>query len=75
MVALTTNLRRAEEPGNVLLDEGEGGLPRRSVIVVSCVEAVSKRDLGGKVGALSETRVVQAIEGLGFQQRAFLGRR
>jgi mRNA interferase MazF len=25
--ALTTNLHRAKEPGNVLLDEGEGGLP------------------------------------------------
>ena len=31
--ALTTNLKRASEPGNVLLDEGEGNLPRQSVIV------------------------------------------
>lgn len=33
--ALTSNRRRATEPGNVLLDPGEGGLERPSVVVVS----------------------------------------
>lgn len=33
--ALTTNLRRARIPGNVLLDEGEADLPEQSVVVVS----------------------------------------
>src|SRR5690606_22898676 len=28
--ALTSNLRRADEPGNILLEPGEGGLPRQS---------------------------------------------
>ena len=32
---LTSNLHRANEPGNVLLDLGEGNLPKRSVVVVS----------------------------------------
>jgi mRNA interferase MazF len=32
---LTTNLHRAGEPGNVLLDAGEGDLPKRSVVVVA----------------------------------------
>ena len=32
--ALTSNLKRAKEPGNVLLDEGEANLPKQSVIVV-----------------------------------------
>jgi uncharacterized protein (TIGR02246 family) len=40
VVALTSNLHRAGEPGNVLLDPGEGGLPRRSVAVVSQIDAV-----------------------------------
>ena len=38
--ALTTNLHRATEPGNVLLDVGEGGLPEHSVVVVSQIDAV-----------------------------------
>jgi len=35
--ALTTNLHRASEPGNVLLEVGEGNLPMQSVVVVSQV--------------------------------------
>jgi len=31
--ALTTNLKRATEPGNVLLEVGEGDLPQHSVVV------------------------------------------
>ena len=40
--ALTSNLHRANEPGNVLLEAGEGNLPKQSVVVVSQV-------IGGEV--------------------------
>ena len=33
--ALSSNLQKATEPGNVLLHAGEGGLPLDSVVVVS----------------------------------------
>jgi mRNA interferase MazF len=69
--ALTTNLGRAGEPGNVLLEEGEGGLPRRSVVVVSQLESVDKARLGVRIGALSAGRVEQILDGLRFQQRSF----
>jgi mRNA interferase MazF len=72
--ALTSNLHRADEPGNVLLDEGEGGLPRRSVVVVSQLSAVEKSRLGVRVGALSAARVAQILAGLGMQQRSYFGR-
>lgn len=45
--ALTSNLKRATEPGNILLDVGEGKLPRRSVVVASQVSSVEKTHLGG----------------------------
>ena len=70
VMALTTNLRRATEPGNVLLDEGEGTLPRRSVVVVSQVASVPKEALGERIGTLSAERVDQAVAGLRFQQRS-----
>ena len=73
--ALTTNLNRAEEPGNVLLDAGEGGLPKRSVVVVSQVDSVEKSKLGGYVGALSAERVDQILGGLRFQQTSFFAQR
>lgn len=44
--ALTSNLHRAHEPGNVLLDPGEGGLPQQSVVVVSQIASVEKSSLG-----------------------------
>src|SRR5947209_3404413 len=50
--ALTSKLQRATEPGNLLLDEGEGGLPRRSVAVVSQISTVDKARLGALIGAL-----------------------
>jgi mRNA interferase MazF len=72
--ALTSNLQRAHEPGNVLLDEGEGELPRRSVVVVSQISAVDKAQLGVRIGSLSEARVQQVLAGLRFQQVSFFRR-
>lgn len=69
--ALTTNLHRASEPGNVLLEAGEGGLPKASVVVVSQIESVEKARLGERLGAVSQERVEQILEGLRFQQVSF----
>lgn len=72
--ALTSNLRRANEPGNVLLEAGEGDLARRSVVVVSQISSVEKARLGERIGSLSVARVEQILAGLRFQQASFFGR-
>lgn len=72
--ALTSQLSRASEPGNVLLDEGEGNLPQQSVVVVSQISSVEKTRLGQRIGALSDTRIIQILDGLRFQQVSFFGR-
>jgi mRNA interferase MazF len=72
--ALTTNLHRASEPGNVLLEVGEGNLPKQSVVVVSQIASVEKTRLGARIGSLSEARVEQILAGLRFQQRSFFER-
>lgn len=69
--ALTTNPCRAAEPGNVLLEPGEGGLPRQSVVVVSQIASVERSRLGERIGALSSERVEQILAGLRFQQVSF----
>jgi len=69
--ALTSNLHRASEPGNVLLDVGEGGLSKQSVVVVSQISSVEKARLGERVGSLSDARVEQILAGLRFQQVSF----
>jgi mRNA interferase MazF len=72
--ALTSNLHKANEPGNVLLDVGEGNLPEQSVVVVSQIASVEKTSLGQRIGSLSNARVEQILAGLRFQQRSFFGR-
>ena len=49
----------------------EGGLPRRSVVVVSQISSVEKARLGERIGTLSEQRVDQVLAGLRFLQRSF----
>ncbi|QRK09611.1 type II toxin-antitoxin system PemK/MazF family toxin [Archangium violaceum] len=72
--ALTSNLHRASEPGNVLLEVGEGNLPKQSVVVVSRLSSVEKTRLGERIGSLSDTRVEQILAGLRFQQVSFFRR-
>jgi len=61
---ITSSLKRAKAPGNVLLDSGEAGLPKRSVVNVSQVFTVDKSDLHGKMGTLSSRRMRQVLDGM-----------
>lgn len=72
--ALTSNLKRMTEPGNVLLEAGEANLPRQSVVVISQVEAVEKTALSEYIGSLSRERIEQIFAGMRFQQTAFFSR-
>ena len=62
--ALTSNLRRAEAPGNVLLESEEAGLPKQSVVVISQIFTVDKRQLSEHIGTLSKKRIRQILDGL-----------
>jgi mRNA interferase MazF len=62
--ALTSNLKRAQAPGNVLLEQGEGDLPKQSVVLVSQIFTVDKSQLGEFIGKLPEHRVKQILEGI-----------
>ena len=62
--ALTSNLRRAEAPGNVLLQLGEANLPQQSVVNVSQIFTVDKRQMEDKIGSLSPARVGEILEGI-----------
>lgn len=73
--ALTSNLRRTSDtPGNVLLEAGEGNLPKASVVEVSKVSSVEKTQLGAPIGALSEPRMRQILAGMRFLQRSSFDR-
>lgn len=69
---LTSNLKRVNMPGNILLEAGEADLPKQSVVEVSKVTTVDKAQLGAYVGTLSEGRVNQILAGIRFVQASFL---
>jgi mRNA interferase MazF len=62
--ALTSNLKRAQAPGNVLLEKNEGNLPKESVVLVSQIFTIDKSQLGELIGKLSERRVRQILDGI-----------
>ena len=62
--SLTSNLQRAESPGNVLLKKGEANLPKSSVVNITQIFTVDKRDLREKIGSLSRERIAQVLEGI-----------
>ena len=61
---ITSNLARAEAPGNVLLEPGEGSLKRPSVVNVSQVVTVDKSELSERVGRLPPGKVDAIRRGL-----------
>ena len=72
--ALSSNLKRANEPGNLLLEAGEGNLEKQSVVIVSQLASVRKDQLGSYIGRLSHERVEQILAGIRFQQASFFNR-
>ena len=48
----------------MLLNKGEGNLPKKSVINISQIFTVNKGDLVEKIGPLSRERIQQILEGI-----------
>jgi mRNA interferase MazF len=62
--ALTSNLKRANAPGNVLLAKGEANLPKPSVVNVSQIFTIDKSQLDEYIGTLSPKRVREILDGI-----------
>jgi len=61
---LTSNLKRALSPGNVLLNKREANLPKSSVGNVSQIFTVDKSQLGDYIGTLSSEHLRQVLNGI-----------
>ena len=62
--ALTSNLKRASAPGNILLEPEEANLPKQSVVNISQIFTVDRSQLGDKIGTFSPSRLRQVIDGI-----------
>lgn len=61
---LTSSLKRAGSPGNVLLDLKEANLPKQCVVNVSQIFTVDKTQLDEYIGTLSIERIKQILSGI-----------
>jgi len=64
VVVITSNLKLAEAPGNVLLPKKSTGLGRDSVANISQVVTIDKSFLTERIGAVPEHLLEQIEEGL-----------
>lgn len=64
VVIITSNIRLAEAPGNVLLSRGVSGLSRDSVVNVSQIFTIDKTFLAERIGSLPDYLQEEIDEGL-----------
>ncbi len=63
-VAISSNVDLAAAPGNVAVPAGRSGLPKDSVVNVSQIVTLDKRQLAERVGALDHDTLAQVDAGL-----------
>ena len=64
VIAITSNLRLADAPGNVMLAKSKTGLDRDSVANVSQILTLDKQFLSEQIGLLDTLAVQEIDEGL-----------
>jgi mRNA interferase MazF len=64
VAAITSNTRLAAMPGNVFLPAASSGLPRDSVVTVTALVTLNKRDLRDEVGHLPAGLMREVDRGL-----------
>jgi mRNA interferase MazF len=63
-VALTSNVKWASAPGNVLLSAAATGLPKESVANVSQIVTLDQSDLTERVGKLPKAKMELVLSGV-----------
>ncbi len=64
--AITSNLRRARAPGNVVLSAGEASLPQESVVNVTQIYAIDRDYFLEPIGVVSAEKLDEILQGIWF---------
>ena len=65
---ISTNMKKAYEPGSILLERGEGNLQKQSIILPSHISSIRKDMLGEYIGHLEQDRIDQVFASLKLLQ-------
>jgi len=63
-VAMTSNLKWASAPGNVLLSASATGLSKESVVNVSQIVTLDKSDLTERIGKVPKAKLELVLSGV-----------
>jgi mRNA interferase MazF len=66
VIPVTTNLRRAQIPGTVLIPVGEGGLSQESVALCYQIVVIDKQRLQRQLGTLSAVYLQRLGEAISY---------
>ena len=58
---ISTNMKKAYWPGNIVLNDYEAGLPKRSIVVISKTKNIELSKLREYVGRFGKTRTDEII--------------
>jgi mRNA interferase MazF len=64
MLAITSNRKFSELPGNVSLRKGEANMPKRCVINITQLKSVDKNSFVEKIGSLADKKMEEVLAGL-----------
>ena len=64
MLAITSNMKFGELPGNVILRKGEANMPKSCVINVTQIKSVDKKSIKQKIGTLPKKKMDEVQNGL-----------
>ena len=64
VVSLTSQLKWADNPGNLILNARETGLDQDSVANASQISSIDRRQLGDRVGQISDAKLVKVLDGV-----------
>lgn len=66
VIPLTTNLRRAQIPGTMIIPAGEGGLNQDSVALCYQIVVIDRQRLQGQLGTLSPNYLQQLADAIQY---------
>jgi mRNA interferase MazF len=72
LCSITTNMKKLDMPGNVVLNIGEGNLETQSIVEVSKEISLDPSQLDEYIGTLSLERINEIINGINFINKSFL---
>ena len=59
---ISTNMKKAYWPGNIIIEKEESGLPKRSIVVVSKSGIIKKDKLENAIGRIGKERLLEVIK-------------